>query len=553
MYQIYPRSWKDSDGNGIGDLKGITEKLGYLKEIGMTATWLSPIFESPMADNGYDISNFTNIDPIFGTLEEFDALVKKAKSLGLKLILDFVPNHSSDECEWFQKSVNREDGYEDLYVWADGKDDPQNPGKKLPPSNWVGIFGGSMWEWNEKRQQFYLHQFLKEQPDFNFRNPKVHTLMLEVLKFWLDRGVDGFRIDAVPHMYEKVFENGTFPDEPVSGFTNDTSSQYYLRHDYTQEQYETVELLYEWREYLETYKKEHGGDTRILLAEAYVGLKSIGQYFGNGTHFGAHLPFNFNFYSIFENKNLNAKHFESSVSLWMDDIWKKHKMANWVVGNHDLVRVVNRVGEEKKDLINVLVAALPGVTVTYYGEEIGMKNIKYDCGDCLLGEARNFGRSPFQWNDGVSAGFSTSNKTWLPVADNYKTVNVKTQRGVARSTLNVFKLSQKLKHTAAFKAFKDNNGFSYGAVNDNVFQIIRGNSSEEYRILANFGNKTERIGPLLGCHKDKQNKYEYTLVTNYSPHHIGERIKLGRVSLNPFETVVLKKILKNSCNSLIMY
>ncbi|XP_055842743.1 maltase A2-like [Episyrphus balteatus] len=543
LYQIYPRSWKDSDGNGIGDLKGITEKLDYLREIGMTATWLSPIFESPMADNGYDISNFTNIDPIFGTLEDFDALLKKAKNLGLKVLVDFVPNHSSDECEWFKKSINREDGYDDFYVWADGKDDPQNPGKKLPPSNWISIFGGSMWEWNEKRQQFYLHQFYKEQPDFNFRNPKVHTAMLEVLKFWLDRGVDGFRIDAVPHMYEKILEDGTFPDEPLSGETDDSNCQDFLKHIYTQEQYETVELLYEWREFLDEYKRVHGGDTRVLLAEAYVSVETIDQYYGNGTHFGAHLPFNFNFDAMLKLPHLNARIFEETVSLWMDSIWKKHKMGNWVVGNHDLLRVGDRVGEERKDLINILVAALPGVTITYYGEEIGMTSIFYDCEDCLTGEERNFGRSPFQWNDDISAGFSSSPNTWLPVAENYKKVNVKVQRGVARSSLNIFKASQKLKHTAAFKAFKDKGGFSYGALNENVFQIIRG-SNEEYRILANFGNKLETIGALLSSHKDGRNYFEYILVTCYSPHNIGDRVRLESVFLVPFETVILKKILK---------
>ncbi|XP_055912339.1 maltase A2-like [Eupeodes corollae] len=538
FYQIYPRSWKDSDGNGIGDLKGITEKLEYLKEIGITATWLSPIFQSPMADNGYDISNFTNIDPIFGTLEDFDALLKKAKSIGLKVILDFVPNHSSDECEWFQKSVNREDGYDDFYVWDDGKDDPMNPGKKLPPSNWISIFNGSMWEWNEKRQQFYLHQFLKEQPDFNFRNPKVHTAMLEVLKFWLDRGVDGFRIDAVTHMYEKIYENGTYPDEPLSGTTNDSNTQHYVKHIYTQEQYETVELLYEWREFLDDYKKQNGGDTRILLAEAYVSLDSIDQYAGNGTHLGAHLPFNFDLTSI--NATSDARDVEGFVHNWMDRMWTKHQMANWVVGNHDLKRIASRVGDDLKDLVNVVLAALPGATITYYGEEIGMVNV--DCnGPCS--DTRILGRSPFQWNDGISAGFSSSPNTWLPVAHNYKKVNVKIQRGVASSTLNVFKGSQKLKHTAAFKEFKDEGGFSYGALNDNVFQIIRGKSRGEYRVLANFGNKVENIGQLFTkAMKDDKNIYEYALVTSHSTHRIGERVKLNEIFMVPYETVVLKKI-----------
>ncbi|XP_055842744.1 maltase A2-like [Episyrphus balteatus] len=542
FYQIYPRSWKDSDGDGIGDINGITEKLDYLKEIGITATWLSPIFESPMVDNGYDISNFTSIEPLFGTMEDFKALLKKAKSIGIKVILDFVPNHTSEECEWFQKSVNREDGFDDFYVWADGLDDPENPGKKLPPSNWLSVFEGSMWEWNEKRQQFYLHQFFKEQPELNFRDPKTHTVMLDVLKFWLDLGVDGFRIDAVPHMYEKVFENGTYPNEKLSGKSNNPNSQYYLEHKHTQEQYETVELLYEWREFLDEYKRKNGGDTRVLLAEAYASIGSIKQYFGNGTHYGAHLPFNFNLISARE--TTNAREFEMFVKNWTDVMWTTHKMANWVNGNHDNPRLATHVGQEKNDLMNVLTAALPGATVTYYGEEIGMANSDTECINCYEGEERKFVRTPFQWNEQISAGFSSSPNTWLPVAHNYKKVNVKLQRGTARSSLNVFKNGLKLKHTAAYKAFKDDGGFSFGSLNDNVFQIIRGNSKEEYRILANFGNKVEHVGKLLDTFHNSTNVYEYTLVTSHSPHSIGERVKLGDVNMMPFEAVILKKIVK---------
>ncbi|XP_055845488.1 maltase A2-like [Episyrphus balteatus] len=457
LYQIYPRSWKDSDGNGIGDIKGITEKLDYLKEIGITASWLSPIFKSPMVDNGYDISNFTEIDPIFGTLDDFDAMVKKFKELDLKIILDFVPNHSSDECEWFQKSIHRENGYEDFYIWADGFEDPQNAGQKLPPSNWVSVFGGPMWTWNEKRQQFYLHQFLPQQPDFNFRNEIVREKMLDVLKFWLDRGVDGFRIDAVPYMFEKVNSDGTYPDE-------DPKNQIY-----TQNQNETVELLYDWRNFLESYQKQNGGDTRILLAEAYSPIAMLDRYFGNGTHFGAHIPFNFDLWYV--TKASNARDVQRLVDGWMNVMWKKHQTANWLTGNHDMKRVIERVGQNKTNLVYFLLTGLPGVTVTYYGEEIGMSNVGSQNSSYQAGRA--FARSPFQWNDDISAGFSSSNKTWLPVANNYKTVNVKNQLAAERSSLKVFKALQKLKQTPAFKAFKKQNGFSYKAVNDNVFQIIR--------------------------------------------------------------------------------
>ncbi|XP_055845478.1 maltase A2-like [Episyrphus balteatus] len=529
LYQIYPRSWKDSDGNGIGDLQGATEKLDYLKEIGITAAWLSPVFKSPMVDNGYDISNFTEIDPIFGTLEDFDALIEKSKEIGVKLILDFVPNHSSDECEWFKKSVNREDGYDDFYVWADGLNDPQNPGQKLPPSNWVSVFGGPMWTWNEKRQQFFLHQFLPQQPDFNFRDEKVHEKLFDVLKFWLDRGVDGFRIDAVPHMYEKVFENGTYPDEDPNNHIN------------TQNQYETVELLYSWRNFLDNYQKENGGDTRVLLAEAYSPIEWLDKITGNGTHNGVHVPFNFAFLQL--NLTVNARNIETLVDSWMNVMWKKHQTANWLTGNHDKDRIIERVGENKTDLMYFLLTGLPGVTITYNGEEIGMSNVA-TCQNCSIAEERNNARSPFQWNNDTSAGFSSSNNTWLPISNNYTKVNVQNQLSSKKSPLRLFIALQKLMATPAFKAFKDKDGFSYAAVNENVFQIIRRSSDEEYRFLINFGDNEEDIGGILRS-GNENSLFEYTVVSRNSPHAIGDTVKLADIKLMPVEGVALKRVDEN--------
>lgn len=205
FYQIYPRSFRDSDGDGIGDLRGILQKLDHLKELGITATWLSPIMKSPMVDFGYDISDFKAIDPIFGTMDDFTELLAKAKALDIKIIMDFVPNHSSDQHEWFIKSANRTPGYEDYYTWKDGKNcepeeewDPESETLPCdPPNNWNAVFRGSAWEWNWERKQFYFHQFHPKQPDLNFRNPKVEQEMKDVLEFWLEKGVSGFRIDAV--------------------------------------------------------------------------------------------------------------------------------------------------------------------------------------------------------------------------------------------------------------------------------------------------------------------------------------------------------------------
>ncbi|XP_036334553.1 maltase A2-like [Rhagoletis pomonella] len=515
LYQIYPRSFMDSDGDGIGDLNGITSRLEFLKEIGVTAAWLSPIYESPMADMGYDVANFTNIDPIFGTLADFDVMIAKAHQLGLKIIMDFVPNHSSDECEWFQKSIRREDGYDDFYVWSDGKIDPET-GERQLPSNWQAIFGGSQWTWNEDRQQYYLHQFLAKQPDLNHTNPMVRKHMIEVLEFWLERGVDSFRIDAVPFFFETHYENGTFPDEDRYGI-------------HTLNLPENVELLYEWREFLDEYQRVHGGDSRIQVAEAYAPIDILSAYIANGTHVGAQMPLNFNFIEL--RTSTTAEDVEQRAKMWMDVMWTKHRSANWQAGNHDNSRPATRIGEKRVDMMTMIVHAMPGASVTYNGDEIGMTDMDTDSDNY-----RDPERTPMQWDTSENAGFSTGNSTWLPINPNYKYLNVQTQRGVARSTLNIYKGMTKLKKTAAFKAFKEDGGFSYGALSKQIFHIVRTAAGrEEYRLLANFGNQIEYLDGLTN------KTMEYVLLTSYSPHKYGDKVDLSkRIYLMPYEAVILR-------------
>ncbi|KAL4710461.1 hypothetical protein ACJJTC_008863 [Scirpophaga incertulas] len=253
IYQIYPRSFKDSNGDGIGDLNGIREKLDYLKDTGVDAVWLSPIFLSPMYDFGYDITDYRQIAPEYGTAEDFENLLKEAKDIGIKVILDFVPNHTGNESEWFMRSKRREPGYENYYVWADGR--PDKTTYMLPPSNWVSVFRKSAWQWSPERQQFYLHQFVQGQPDLNYREPRVHEEMKDVLRFWLQKGVSGFRVDAVNYMYEidpRDF-NRQYPDEPLSGMTLDPDDYGYLNHIYTKNRDETYQVIYNWRELLDEY------------------------------------------------------------------------------------------------------------------------------------------------------------------------------------------------------------------------------------------------------------------------------------------------------------
>lgn len=328
FYQIYPRSFKDSNGDGIGDLQGITSQLPYLKEIGITAFWLSPIYPSPMADFGYDISDFYNVAPEYGTMDDFKALVAAAKNLGLKIILDFVPNHSSDENDWFLKSSENDPTYKDFYIWHPGSKTAN--GDRLPPSNWISLFRGSAWKWHEKRQEYYLHQFHYKQPDLNYRNPAVVDKMKGVLRFWLDLGVDGFRIDAVPSLFETAPDSkGNFPDEPRNSWNNDPDDWNYLQHVYTQDQPETIDMVYQWRAVMDDFQKENGGSTKVIMTEAYSAIDIVMKYYGNETHEGAHMPFNFQII-ININNNSNAYDFKRTCDTWMLNM-PKGRTPNWVV------------------------------------------------------------------------------------------------------------------------------------------------------------------------------------------------------------------------------
>lgn len=329
FYQIYPRSFKDSDGDGTGDLRGIIDKLPYLVSLNVTATWLSPIFASPMKDSGYDISDFTAINPLFGTMTDFETLAARCTELGIKLILDFVPNHTSDEHEWFLQSAAGNATYADYYIWNAGS--VLANGTRVPPSNWLSAFRYSAWEWNEQRQAYYLHQFVAGQPDLNYRNPAVVEAMKNVLRFWLAKGVSGFRIDAVPHLFEVEAVDGVYPDEPASGdCTDDPQSFCYLSHIYTQNQPETLDMLYQWRAVLDTFKTDNPTvDTKILMTEAYTSLSTLMLYYGNGTHNGSHIPFNFQLLLNLQATTTGTE-IQNLIASWLNGM-PAGAHANWVV------------------------------------------------------------------------------------------------------------------------------------------------------------------------------------------------------------------------------
>ncbi|XP_055295300.1 maltase A3-like [Sitodiplosis mosellana] len=547
LYQIYPRSFKDSNGDGIGDLNGITEKLEHLKEIGIAATWLSPIFKSPMKDFGYDVADFYDIQPEYGTLDDFDRLIAKAKTLDIKIILDFVPNHSSDENDWFIKSVNKEPGWEDFYIWHPGYPDENDPTNRLPPTNWISVFRKSAWKWSEKRGEFYFHQFLAGQPDLNYRNPKVVDEMKNVLRFWMDRGVSGFRIDAVPHLFEvPANKNGRLPDEPRSGNTNDPDDWNYLKHIFTVDQPETIDMVYQWREVLDEHQRQNGGDARIMLTEAYSSLNIISQYFGNATHNGSHVPFNFQLLTRVWNES-NAVDYISCIDDFMK-IVPKNQVANWVVGNHDNHRVGTRLGRDRIDAINMIILTLPGISITYNGEEIGMTDQWLSWKDTVDPAACNSNpsiyeqftrdpeRTPFQWDDSTNAGFSTAPKTWLPIADNYKEFNVAKEDSDEKSYLKVFKSLKELRKEPTLQ----DGDTKYAALGQQVVAIARYLDGKKlYITVCNIGPFIEKVN-LNAIGVTVPETLAFHIVGVSSSHKINEQVLSKNVVLQPREAFVLR-------------
>ncbi|CAH0700922.1 unnamed protein product [Spodoptera exigua] len=485
LYQIYPRSFKDSDADGIGDLEGIMQELEHFRDAGVDAIWMSPIFKSPMVDFGYDISNFYEIHEEYGTMEQFDQLLKRAHELGIKLLLDFVPNHASNESKYFIESEARNPKYEDFFIWDDGIVNPDDPnGRPLPPSNWVSQFGGSAWEWSTKRQQYYLHQFAVEQADFNFRNPEVKQEMFSIMKFWLDKGVDGFRVDALPYLIEAdpADHGGKYPDDPLSGLAEFESHQLgYTIPLYTKDLIELYDVVYEWREFIDEYNKQHGGDTRVLFSEGYANITMTMLYYGNEKgKIGAHFPFNFDFITDVSAKS-NARDFVYTILKWLT--YMPHgAVANWQFGNHDNNRMPTRFRHDMVDGLNSLNMMLPGTSVTYQGEEIGMRDGYVSWEDTVDVEACNRGdpdtyhlysrdpaRTPYHWNDSPNAGFSTNSSTWLPIAEDYTEINLAKQKADARSHYKVYQALTNLRKEKTLS----HGEYDIRALSDSSFYLVR--------------------------------------------------------------------------------
>jgi oligo-1,6-glucosidase/alpha-glucosidase len=430
VYQIYPRSFQDSNGDGVGDLKGIEQRLDYLVELGIDAIWLSPVFPSPMVDFGYDVADYCGIDRLFGTLADFDQLLAAAHQRGLKLLLDLVPNHSSDQHPWFQESrSSRTNPRRDWYIWRDPA--PSANGQRLPPNNWISDFGGSAWEWDETTGQYYLHAFLKEQPDLNWRNPEVREAMLDVIRFWFDRGVDGFRIDVLWHLIKAE----GLPDNPVNpDYRPEMGEKLKVLQIHSTHRPEVHNLAADFRTLADDY-----GD-RLLVGEIVLPLEELMTYYGRERP-GVHLPFNFQLVEAPWDASELRKLIADYEAVLPPGGW-----PNWVITSHDYPRIAARLGEAQARIAAMLLLTLRGTPTLYQGDELGIGKVDIppakvrdpkELREPGIGLGRDPSRTPMAWDSSPNAGFSNI-EPWLPLHTDWQTRNVAAQRGDPASMLSFY-------------------------------------------------------------------------------------------------------------------
>ncbi len=473
IYQIYPRSFQDTNDDGIGDLRGIVDRLDYLTWLGVDAIWISPIFCSPMADFGYDISDYRNIDPRFGTLEDFDHLLAEAHRRGLRVLLDYVPNHTSDRHPWFLAARSaRDDPHRDMYIWRDPAPDGG------PPNNWQSDFGGDAWQWDEATEQYYYHAYLKEQPDLNWRNPLVRKEMYDVLHFWLDRGVDGFRVDVMWHL----IKDDLFRDNPPNpDWTEAMPPHKKVLQIYSADRPEVHDVVSEMRGVL----AEYGAD-RLLIGEIYLPLERLVAYYGRDLR-GAHLPFNFHLITA----PWEARHIERQIDEY-EAALPEGGWPNWVLSNHDKPRIAARVGREQARVAAMMLLTLRGTPTVYYGDEIGMSNVAVPPGNVRdpferqvpgRGFGRDPQRTPMQWDSTTNAGFSAG-IPWLPIASDAADVNVEAQSSDPRSMLSLYrKLLSFRRRSDALTIGR----YTKVHASKCVLAYLRETESERYLVALNLG------------------------------------------------------------------
>ena len=494
VYQVYPRSFYDANGDGVGDLAGVTAKLDYLKQLGVNAIWLSPFYPSPMADFGYDVADYCDVDPLFGNLADFRELLAQAHDHDIKLMVDLVPNHTSDEHEWFKQSrLSKDNTYADWYIWRDAIS-TDGQGQPIPPNNWVGEFNGeSAWEWVEARQQFYLHSFDVRQPDLNWDNPAVHEGIKKVMRFWLDMGVDGFRVDAVNFMAK----DPQLRDDPVNPDFDPANQKAYdkLLHANSRNWPGVFDHLAEMAEVLK--EPAYIGQPRFMVTEAYI---------PDADHVEGYMAY----YQKMDPQVAAPFCFEGLTLPWQAEPWRQfldrfhstlHKfnplsVPSYAFGNHDRPRLVSRLGEPAARSAAVMLLTLPGMAYIYNGDEIGMANgeiapeFVQDPGAAGR-NGRDPERTPLQWSAAKNAGFSTAETTWLPIAAGYETCNVETQSQDDSSFLSLYRQLGALRNTNATIRYGTIDSIDTG--DPDVLGYIRGGGEESILVLINFADDSRAI------------------------------------------------------------
>jgi len=435
IYQIYPRSFQDSTADGVGDLRGILARLDYLVTLGVDALWISPFYPSPMADFGYDVANYTDVAPLFGNLADFDALLAGVHERGLRLILDFVPNHTSDQHPWFLESrSSKTNPKRDWYLWRDPA-----PGGGVP-NNWMSNFGGPGWTLDETTGQYYYHSFLKQQPDLNWRNPAVREAMYAAMRFWLDRGVDGFRMDVL----WLLIKDDQFRPNPPNPEFNGGPAPWSVLPMYTADQPETHRVVEEMRAVLDQY------NDRVLIGEIYLPIRSLVKYYGEAVEgptphlLGAQMPFNFHLIQTGWQAPLIAELIRQYEAALPPGAW-----PNWVLGNHDQKRLASRIGPAQARVAAVLLLTLRGTPTLYYGDELGMPDARILPDDVRdpaeknqpgIGQGRDPERSPMLWQNSENAGFTSPGvKTWLPLVWDWPRFTVETEEADAGTMLKLYR------------------------------------------------------------------------------------------------------------------
>jgi glycosidase len=479
IYHIYPRSFQDTTDSGIGDLPGITRRLDYLVgTLGIDAIWISPFYPSPMADFGYDVSDYTDVHPLFGTLADFDELVAEANARELRVIIDWVPNHSSDQHHWFQAArSSRDDPKRDWYLWHD----PDPDGS--PPNNWLAAFGGSAWEWEEATGQYYLHSFLKEQPDLNWRNPQLRAAMFDTIRFWLDRGADGFRVD-VAHFVMKDPELRDNPTAPGSDLMPHSGPAYETQdHVHDKAHPDSHDVYREMRAILNSY----GGDRFAIGEISLDDLDRWAAYYGDELD-QLNMPFNFTLLTTPWEAAAVQRSVEAIEAVVPDGGW-----PNFVLGNHDTPRPVRRLGQAHARIGAMLLLTLRGTPTLYYGDELGMDDVDVAPGEMqdpweirVPGKGRDGCRSPMLWNPEPGRGFTGPGvRPWLPFLENLE-INVATQLDEPISMLNLYRALLKIRRAStplrlgSYRALPDVPGQVYG--------YTREDQDETVAILLNFGD-----------------------------------------------------------------